>query len=283
MARPLRPEYPGAVYHITARGNGGQEIFTKTGDKDRFLDVLSEVVSIFDWIVFAYCLMDNHYHLVIETPAANLSKGMRQLNGIWAQRFNMQNKKAGHLFQGRFKAYVIEKESYLLEVLRYVVLNPVRAGICRRPEDYSYSSYLKTAGLTKPGLVRADWVISQFGADVAGAREAYRRFVDEGIGAREVFDETKAGIFLGSDEFVARHTIDLADERLREIPKAQRPDPRPPLGSLIKSKRDEAGIFEAYKEWGYTMNQIAVFLAVHPSTISRKIDRLCGKSEKCKT
>src|SRR4030042_5793823 len=129
MARPLRIEFPGAVYHVTSRGNARQTIFIDDEDRGGFLDLLSIVVERFNWICHAYCLMGNHYHLLIETPDGNLSKGMRELNGIYTQHFNRRHGRVGHVFQGRFKAILVEKDSYLLELCRYIVLNPVRAGI----------------------------------------------------------------------------------------------------------------------------------------------------------
>ena len=126
MARPLRIEYEGALYHVTSRGNARERIYLTDGDRLEFLDVLDQVASRFGWICHAYCLMSNHYHLLVETPAANLSKGMQLLNGVYTQRFNRATKRSGHVFQGRFKAVLVEKESHLLELARYVVLNPVR-------------------------------------------------------------------------------------------------------------------------------------------------------------
>ena len=141
MARPLRIEYDGALYHITSRGNERKAIFRDDEDRKNFLDNLLKVDERFNWICHAYCLMNNHYHLIIETPDGNLSGGMRQLNGIYTQYFNRRHKRAGHIFQGRYKAVLIEKESYLLEVSRYVVLNPVRAKAVETPEDWQWSSY----------------------------------------------------------------------------------------------------------------------------------------------
>jgi len=126
MARPLRIEYEGAVYHVTARGNARSDIYLSDSDRELFLDALAYVVDRFGWVCHAYCLMDNHYHLMIETPQANLSRGMGQLNGIYTQRFNRKHDRVGHVYQGRFKSIVVDKESYLLELSRYVVLNPVR-------------------------------------------------------------------------------------------------------------------------------------------------------------
>ena len=137
MARPLRIEYPGAVYHVTGRGNERKAIFREDQDRKAFLDTLHAVTLRYHWLCHAYCLMNNHYHLVIETPDGNLSLGMRQLNGVYTQGFNRRHKRAGHLFQGRFKAVVVQKESHLLETCRYVVLNPVRGRRVDRPDRWS--------------------------------------------------------------------------------------------------------------------------------------------------
>jgi len=129
MARPLRIEYEGGLYHVTARGNAGADIYLEDSDRERFLEILGNSVERFRWICHAYCLMDSHYHLLVETPEPNLSRGMQYLNGVYTQWFNRQRRRYGHLFQGRFKSVVVEKESYLLELARYIVLNPVRAGL----------------------------------------------------------------------------------------------------------------------------------------------------------
>ena len=134
MARPLRIEFPGALYHVTSRGNARQRVFRDDEDREMFLATLAWVVERFGWRCHAYCLMDNHIHLLIETPQPNLSRGMRQLNGVYTQPFNRRHRKVGHLFQGRFKAVLVEKERYLLELARYIVLNPVRAKMVKTPE-----------------------------------------------------------------------------------------------------------------------------------------------------
>ena len=150
MARPLRIEYPGAVYHVTSRGNEKKPVFKDDADRENFLNTLQHVNNRYNWICHAYCLMTNHYHLLIETPDGNLSLGMRQLNGVYTQLFNKWHGRTGHLFQGRYKAILIQKDSHLLEVCRYVVLNPVRAKMIEKPEEWKWSSYLATAGKTKP-------------------------------------------------------------------------------------------------------------------------------------
>jgi putative transposase len=147
MARPLRIEYDGALYHVTSRGNERKAIFKDDTDRELFLSTLAQVTERFHWTCHAYCLMDNHYHLVIETPDGNLSKGMRQLNGVYTQTFNRRHHRVGHLFQGRFKGILVQKESHYLEVCRYVVLNPVRAKAVKHPREWAWSSYRATGGL----------------------------------------------------------------------------------------------------------------------------------------
>jgi REP element-mobilizing transposase RayT len=147
MARPLRLEYEGAVYHVTSRGNAREAIFRVDPDRELFLEVLGATVERFGWVCYAYCLMTNHYHLLLETPEPNLSRGMRHLNGVYTQGFNRRHMRVGHVLQGRFKSIVVEKESHLLELARYVVLNPVRAKMVRSARDWPWSSYRATAGL----------------------------------------------------------------------------------------------------------------------------------------
>ncbi len=146
MARPLRIEFAGALYHVTSRGDGREDIFLEEGDRTRFVEVLSEVCQRFNWAVHAYCLMGNHYHLVVETRDDSLAKGMRQLNGLYTQRFNREHGRVGHVFQGRYKAILVQKDSYLLELARYVVLNPVRAGMVRSAKEWPWSSYRAMVG-----------------------------------------------------------------------------------------------------------------------------------------
>ena len=144
MSRPLRIEFPGALYHLTSRGDGRDDIYLTDDDRVLFLSVLGQACERFNWECHSYCLMTNHYHLMIETPDGNLSQGMRQLNGVYTQRFNQQHQRVGHVFQGRYKSILVQKESYLLELSRYIVLNPVRAGMVVKAENWQhYSSVSK--------------------------------------------------------------------------------------------------------------------------------------------
>ena len=146
MTRPLRIEFAGALYHITSRGDRRETIYEDDADREAFLSVLAEVVERQNWVCHAYCLMGNHYHLVVETVEGNLSQGMRQLNGVYTQASNRRHQRTGHLFQERFKGVLVDKDAYLLELSRYVVLNPVRAGMVERPEQWPWSSHRAMMG-----------------------------------------------------------------------------------------------------------------------------------------
>jgi len=171
MARPLRVEYPGALYHVTCRGNARGKVFLIDSDRELFLQVLAQVVERFNWRCHAYCQMTNHYHLLVETVDPTLARGMRQLNGVYTQEFNRRHSRTGHVFQGRYKAILVERDAYLLELARYVVLNPVRAKMVRRAQDCPWSSYRATAGLEDaPSFLTTDWILEQFGSSAKKAQ-----------------------------------------------------------------------------------------------------------------
>jgi REP-associated tyrosine transposase len=180
MPRPLRVQLAGGVYHVVSRGNRQQAIFCDETDYLRFLELLGVVVSRFGWRCHAYCLMPNHFHLVIETPEANISAGMQWLNGSYAQWFNIRYGFSGHLFQGRFYGELVESWYHLLELVRYIVLNPVRAGLCRDASRWRWSSYRAMVGEAKSAaLLTVGWLQTQFGRDLARARQAFRGFVQD--------------------------------------------------------------------------------------------------------
>ena len=181
MARAPRIQFEGAVYHLTSRGNCREDVFFSDQDRWVFLKILGKVVREHEWICHAYCLMTNHYHLLIETPRPNLSRGMHQLNGGYTQYVNHAHSRTGHLFQGRFKSILIQKDSHLIELSRYIVLNPVRAGMCAEPEDYMWSSFRATLELVRrPGFLKSERLLSQFSSNLDIARCSYRKFVSEG-------------------------------------------------------------------------------------------------------
>ena len=273
MARPLRIEYEGAVYHITSRGNARQDIFLDDEDRLKFLDVLAEVVERYHWICHAYCLMPNHYHLLLETPLANLSQGMRQLNGVYTQAFNRRHHRTGHVLQGRYKAILVEKESHLLELARYIVLNPVRAGLVRHPRSWRWSSYRATAGDEEPpAFLTTDWILSQFHRERGRARREYREFVSRGKGV-DVWTDLRGGVILGSDGFVERLEPLLRERAWElEIPRRERLAARPTLEELfakVKSKADrDERIYQAVRVYGYTLKQVAEVVGLSYSTVS---------------
>lgn len=275
MARPIRLEIPDAIYHVTTRGNGGQDVFVDDQDRQQFLTVLGEVVSRTGWIVHAYVLMDNHYHLLIETPHANLSRGMRQLNGVYTQRFNSRHNCGGRVFQGRFKAILVERDSSLLELCRYIVLNPVRLKAVKNISRYKWSSYRATAGEVQvPAWLNTGWILGHFGRSNVAQRK-YAEFVNAGIGLASPLTKVKSQILLGGAAFVKKMKQRLlanADNK-REKKTIRRPN----LNSLFpvkvrkeKSLRNEA-IRHAYQDYGYTMAAIADAAQIHFSTVSKVI------------
>ena len=272
MARPLRLSFPGAVYHVTSRGNARQDIVADDRDRSQWLSLLAHVVDRYGWLCHAYCLMDNHYHLVIETPKPNLSIGMRQLNGRYTQAYNRRHEQVGHVFQGRFTAILVEKDAHLLELCRYVVLNPVRAKIVSHPRLWVWSSYRATVGETKaPGWLTTDWILSQFGQRGGPAQARYRTFVAEGRGGPAPWEQLTGQIYLGSEKFVAQHQPNRV---IRDIPRRQTQAQRPSLETLFERKGDmEKTIHQAYRQYGYRLADIADHLGVHAATVSRRLKR----------
>ena len=287
MARPLRIEYPGAIHHITNRGNARQPIFEDDEDHKAFLELMESIVGRYNWLCHAYCLMDNHYHLLVETPEGNLSKGMRQLNGIYTQRFNKRHGRVGHVFQGRFKAILLSRENYLLELCRYVVLNPARAGMVRSPGRYKWSSYMATAGLVKsPSFLTTDWLLSQFGRSRRVAQEKYKTFVKEGIGKPGPWDDLRGQILLGDDEFALEIESFLKRARgVKEVPRKQRFANRPGLEELFEDIGDKPKelrnrmIQEAHLSYGYALVEIGKVLGLHYSTISKIVNKNNSQSK----
>ncbi len=210
MVRPLRIEFAGAVYHITSRGDRREAIVENDEDRREFVTLLGDVTKQMDWHCYVWCLMDNHYHLVLETPEANLARGMRQLNGMFTQSSNRRHGRSGHLLQGRYKAILVDRESYLLELCRYVVLNPVRAGMVDDPAAWAWSSYRATAGTEQAQTWLAhEAILSHFGGNLATAQKLYTQFVAEGMSNRSIWRHLNRQIYLGDDVFVQRTQANL--------------------------------------------------------------------------
>lgn len=275
MARPLRIEFPGALYHVTSRGDRRERIYEDDTDRQRFLDILGEVVSRYRWLCHAYCLMPNHYHVVVETPEANLSQGMRQLNGVYTQASNRRHGRSGHVFQGRFKAILVERETYQLELSRYVVLNPVRSGMVEQPGEWAWSSYNATIGSApKPAWLTTDTLLSAFGKQRRRAQKHYEAFVAAGIGVN-LWGSLRSQIYLGDEAFVE---IMQGRAELRgdpaSIPQQQLRSPVPSLMAIAANGPDrDAAIFAAHDTGCYSYRQIGEHFGLHPASIGRIIRR----------
>jgi REP element-mobilizing transposase RayT len=205
MARPLRIEYSGAFYHIINRGNAQGKIFLNNRDREKFLEYLEVSVERFPLIVHSYCLMDNHYHLLVETPEANISKAMRWLNASYAVYFNIKRNRSGHLFQGRFKAIIVNADEYLHVLSRYIHLNPVRAKLANKPEDYKWSSYNALIGKVKePKWLEMNYLLSHFHKTQTKAMQLFQKYCQED-NAETLKNPSKdavQGFILGGAHFV---------------------------------------------------------------------------------
>jgi putative transposase len=244
MTRALRIDFPSALYHVTSRGNEQRPIFRHDSDRLRFLDFLRKTVERFGWSLTAWVLMDNHFHLVTQTAEANVSRGMHWLNGTYARWFNHRHQRTGHLFQGRFKAFLIEKETYFEEVLRYVVLNPVRAKMVAKPEEHIWSSYRQTVGLD-PAATWLDVaaVHAQFDRNPAVAKRLYRDFVMTRVdGQDRLWDQVTNGMYLGSDPW-AREMRALVEStpRSTDYPIIERAVGRPAMPAILEAVSQACG------------------------------------------
>ena len=204
MGRPLRIEYPGALYHITSRGNERKDIFIDDKDRIRFLEILSDYHDRYGTLHHSYVLMDNHYHLILETPKGNLLKVMHGINSRYTGYINRRYKRSGHLFQGRYKAIIVDKDAYLLPLSRYLHLNPVRAKIVDKPELYRWSSYPGYIGKGgRYNWVEYSWILSQFGEDKARAMKRYKNYTEEALKLKpeDPFVDLYGRTVLGREEF----------------------------------------------------------------------------------
>lgn len=279
MSRPVRIEFPGAHYHVTSRGTNEQAVFLDDEDRAVFLNVLEGVVTRFEWRVHSYVLMTNHYHLVVEVPDANLSKGMRQLNGVYTQHFNRRHGRDGSLFQGRFRSIVFESDNYLLPLCRHVVLNPVRAGETRSANSYRWSSHRAMAGVVNaPELLCTESVLGAFGKRRADSQKKYRDFVKAGIGEPSPLSERSNQVLLGSAAFISELQPVLNGEKLakRGPKKAKR---RRSLQALFKNvdgktrmERNEL-IRRAHIDYNYTLMEIGEHLGIHYTTVSKVVNQ----------
>lgn len=274
MARSLRIEYSGALYHITSRGNKKENIFLSDADRVLFLTILDEVCKRCCWICYSYCLMSNHYHLLIETPEGNISKGMRLLNSMYTQKFNRLHLRIGHVFQGRFKGILVEKENYLLELSRYIVLNPVRAKMVATASDWIWSSYRATiCEVEGPNWLSSNHILTLFSTDVPSAIKKFQEFVTLGILSESPWCRLKNQIYMGSDDFVKNMQAKIDQKQnLSNFPKSQYSVQPHSLQYYEQQSinRNEC-IIMAYGSGGYSMAEIGNHFGLHYSRVSRII------------
>lgn len=283
MARPLRLELPGAVYHLTSLGNAGQTVFRTAEDSELFLEILGEVCGRFDWRCLAYCLLPERYHLVVETRRATLARGMRQLNGRYTQAFNRRHGVGGHVFQGRYKAVMVEKPGYVAAVCRDLLRQPLERGLAVDPVAWRWSACRALlrrlpSGRGAPAWLAVDDLLALYGLD----REEARRRCAADLEADDrpsVWDHLRHQVFLGSDAFVAEMRERAAAAAagrgsLAEIPRAQWQAPPPPLAGFVAEagSREEA-MARAYLSGAHSQSRIAAHFGVHYSTVSRAVRR----------
>lgn len=271
MARPLRLEFEGAFYHITSRGNSKQAIYFQDSDYFKFLEVLQHVCERHFWRIHAYCLMTNHYHLVVETPVANLSIGMQQLNGVYTQYVNKVYERCGHIFQGRFKSIVVDSDSYYTTLIRYVLQNPLRAQMVSHIAEYKWTSYHASIGKwPAPDWLVVQQVLQHFHHDSTKAKAAFAAFcqiTDE----KPLWDQLTNQIFLGDDSFTQLQLAKIAQPAsTTDIPVVQRRSPVLPLEEYqrLNTDRNQA-IAAAFHSGGYSMTDLAKHFSLHISTISK--------------
>lgn len=306
MARPKRILTENAVYHVTSRGNERQKMVRDDKDRWLFLRVLAEAVEEHRVLIHAWVLMDNHYHLVLETPEKNLPAFMGHLNGVYTQRFNRRHHRVGHLYQGRYKAIHVDRDVYLKELCRYVVLNPVRAKMVEHPKDWSWSSYRATAGIEKaPEWLATDWLLGQFGRREVQARKSYRSYVLKDMEkADSPWGKLKNGLYLGEEEFLVKMEGLVKKNKSLDIPRYQKLLVRPSIGDVLgrvaerrgvpassfkrRSRGDEGkdiAIYLLKKEYAYSLREIGRELGVGFSAVGNRWHKMkvrVGKDERLK-
>jgi putative transposase len=266
MSRPIRLEFPDALYHITSRGDRREDIYDDDADREAFLKIFSKVIEQNNWYCYSYCLMSNHYHLLVQTPDANLSKGMRQLNGIYTQYYNRRHGLTGHLFQGRYKSILVDQDAYLLELSRYIVLNPVKSGMVKSVEKWVWSSYRAMVGMTPSSeWLSSEFLLSQFSKQRKTAIKRYRQFVSEGLKNSSIWHQLSNQVYLGDKAFVDRVQKYLPNDNGDiQIPKIQR---RPVARSLVEYESESdsrnSAIKIAYASGAYSYQDIGSYFGLH--------------------
>ncbi len=298
MARPLRIEYPGAFYHITSRGNEQQNIFKSDSDRIRFLSYLESAVERYKAVIHVYCLMNNHYHLLLETPEGNLSQIMRHINGAYTTYYNTKRKRFGHLLQGRYKAILIEADEYTEELSRYIHLNPIRAGIRVKLEEYQWSSYQYYIGKKQAHKwLTKDYILSYFGRETSTAQKKYRKYV-KALATDKEYDnplkDTKASAILGGNEFVneirdkylSGKKIDRNQPSLRELKRTNIKEIISEVEEILGKNETisrKAAIYLCHRYSGRTLREIGEYFGIGESAVSqtsRRFNILLNKNKK---
>jgi len=294
LARQLRIEYPGALYHVTSRGNDKKDIFRSIKDREKFLSYLSSAWELHGAVFHAWCLMSNHFHLMIETPEGNLSRIMKHINGSYTTYFNVKHKRAGHLLQGRYKAVLVQADTYAAELSRYIHLNPVRAKMVPSPEEYQWSSCRRYLEGTEPSWLSTSLVLGYFGTEVEDRRRNYRDYLYDAIGkeSRDPLADSVASTILGNDDFVRDIREKYLDgkKKDRELP-ALRDLTRGPDIAEIKAVSEEAfpedsrlarmvGIYLCWRFSGAKLKQIGNLYGISESGVNRSCGRLESRLEK---
>ena len=271
MARPLRPEYAGAVYYVSSVGNRRQSVFQNSTDGNAWIEILERVCGRFECRCLGYCLMSDGYHLVIETPKPNLSKAIRQLNGVYTQRSNRLHGTDGHIFRGRYRSIVVQREEYLLPLMAHIFLLPLRAGFVRHPSQFKWSSCRYLYGKDEvPGHVDLEWFSEGFSSD----RNTFDKFLEENI-PRDVISEIRKQIYLGDDEFIELVQEKTRGSRSKDIPKYQLTKPVSGMinGFVRSGDSREDAIARTYLTGDYTLREVADAVAVHYSVVSKIVSR----------
>ena len=264
MARPIRPQIENGIYHVFNRGNARERIFEDDRDRGQFVAICRRVKRLCDWSCLSYCLMVNHYHLVLQTPRPNLARGMARLNSSYAQAFNRRHDRVGHVFQGRYGCRLVQADQHLLTTLRYVALNPVESGLCARPVSWRWSGHAEILGLAPPRLVDVDKALALIAYGRGNPTLAYSgMFEDE---APVLPPPARGGVVVGDARFAEAGVA--AAIHSTEMPRPQRFAARPALRDLFSDDRD-TGLLAAYFEHDYSQREIAEFLGCHYSTVSR--------------
>ena len=294
MARPLRIEYAGALYHVTSRGNERKNVFTSQRDREKFLSYVESAVVRYGAVVHTWCLMSNHYHLLLETPSGNLSKIMRHINGAYTTYFNVKRQRAGHLFQGRYKAILVEADAYALELSRYMHLNPVRAGMVAKPEHYQWSSYRSYIGDSMtPEWLKTDFILGSVGRNASITKNTYRRFVEDLLDKEydSPLKDTVASTVLGGEEFIRavseRHVGQT--RAARNLPAVKALARRPSMDAIIMTIKAELGdrakwlravsLYGCQKYSGATLKDIGTRFGISDAAVSQASRRVAVQAE----